>query len=530
MRRAAAFIIILIACPFSAHASIIYVDDDAPAGGDGSSWATAYTFLQDALAAADRLPEPVEVRIAQGVYRPDRSSASPGGTGDRLATFPLLDNIAMRGGFAGIAAPDPNARDIVLYETILSADLAGDDLPVLDPRDLRTEPTRADNARVLVTAGSCSRSAVVEGLTLSSCANPNIVRSDPGAIFLSGRDGPCCPSVRNCTFVDNYGGAIIIDRASPEIVDCVFLCNLGFAGGAALDIYEYGVSRLCELVIRRCSFADNHASYGGAVDALSPFPIVIECCTFARNHAGEGAAVYCNAETEVVNCRFVHNTAEEVGGAIYFGRRGVIVTSCTFANNTAPAGSALACLVTEPLYAIIPPPVATLTNTILWDDGNGIHVTEYTEVNVTYSNIRGGWPGEGNIDVDPCFVEPGHWDPNRTPGDPKDDFWVEGDYHLKSQAGRWDPNSQSWVQDDVTSSCIDAGDPNSSIGYEPFPNGGRINMGAYGGTAEASKSYFGEPVCETPVAGDINGDCKVDFKDLGILLNHWLQSGAKGEE
>jgi len=141
---------------------------------------------------------------------------------------------------------------------------------------------------------------------------------------------------------------------------------------------------------------------------------------------------------------------------------------------------------------------------------------------VRYSNIAGGWPGEGNIDADPCFVDPGYWDANGTPDDPNDDFFVAGDYHLRSQAGRWDPNSQSWVQDDVTSPCIDAGDPNSPIGYEPFANGGRINMGAYGGTLEASKSYFGEPVCETIIAGDINGDCRVDYRDVGIMLRRWL--------
>jgi len=77
--------------------------------------------------------------------------------------------------------------------------------------------------------------------------------------------------------------------------------------------------------------------------------------------------------------------------------------------------------------------------------------------------------------------------------------------------------------DEVTSLCIDAGDPMSAIGFEPFPNGGVINMGAYGGTGEASKSYFGGPVCETIVAGDINGDCIVDFKDFAIMALHWLQ-------
>ena len=63
----------------------------------------------------------------------------------------------------------------------------------------------------------------------------------------------------------------------------------------------------------------------------------------------------------------------------------------------------------------------------------------------------------------------------------------------------------------------------SPIGFEPFPNGGIVNMGAYGGTAEASKSYFGSPVCKTIVAGDINGDCTVDFLDIALLTEHWLE-------
>jgi hypothetical protein len=115
-------------------------------------------------------------------------------------------------------------------------------------------------------------------------------------------------------------------------------------------------------------------------------------------------------------------------------------------------------------------------------------------------------------------------DPNtlRGPFEPNA-VWIDGDYHLKSQAGRWDANEGRWTKDEVTSPCIDAGDPASPIGLEPFPNGGIINMGAYGGTAEASKSYFGKPVRETIVAGDINGDCKVDFKDFAFMAFHWLE-------
>ena len=139
-----------------------------------------------------------------------------------------------------------------------------------------------------------------------------------------------------------------------------------------------------------------------------------------------------------------------------------------------------------------------------------------SKVSVAFSNVAGGevgvygggsntvdW-GEGNLDADPHFSDPGN-----------------GNYYLMSQAGRWDPSTQSWIQDDITSPCIDAGDPMSPIGLEPFPNGGFVNMGAYGGTPESSKSYFGEPICDIIVAGDINGDCQVDQADLEIMALHW---------
>ncbi|RNC64407.1 right-handed parallel beta-helix repeat-containing protein [Proteiniphilum sp. X52] len=60
------------------------------------------------------------------------------------------------------------------------------------------------------------------------------------------------------------------------------------------------------------------------------------------------------------------------------------------------------------------------------------------------------------------------------------------DFHLKSQYGRW--NGTAWITDQLTSPCIDAGDPADNYSTEPTPNGNRINIGVYGNTDEASKS------------------------------------------
>jgi len=130
-----------------------------------------------------------------------------------------------------------------------------------------------------------------------------------------------------------------------------------------------------------------------------------------------------------------------------------------------------------------------VTNSILWGNTPGeILVAGVCEPSITYSDVAGGWPGQGNIDADPLFVRPDAWDDNGTPLNPADDAWIGGDHHLQSQAGYWDGETQAWVHDEVTSPCIDAGDPASPLGAEPVPHGGLINLGAYGGTADAAKS------------------------------------------
>ena len=179
----------------------------------------------------------------------------------------------------------------------------------------------------------------------------------------------------------------------------------------------------------------------------------------------------------------------------YDASPGSVVSQCTFVGNTGQGGA-----------VYVPSRSLVLHNCIVWGNQPDEIYVLGGSVTATYCDIRGGWPGTGNIDADPCFADPN-----------------TGDFHLKSQGGRYDPNSQAWVQEDVTSPCIDAGDPMSPVGLEPFPNGGIINMGAYGGTVEASKSWFGEPVCETIVAGDINGDCIVDFRVFAIMSLHWME-------
>jgi len=432
--------LVMIACVLAlaptALSKIIYVDDDAPSGGDGSSWASACQFPQDALGVARTIQKPVEIRVAQGVYRPDRGIDQI--PGNHSATFTLIDGVILKGGYAGVLTPDPNTRDVYRHRTVLSGDLLGNDLPTGLPESLLRERTRFDNSIHVVTGVRVTSAAVLDGFAITGGYHSAIQR-----------DG------------DLQGGpGIRLINASPTIANCWLHGNYIRAGG------------------------------GGALfNSEGSRPTLINCI-FSENTAGRGGAI-CNWDTskaKVVNCTFYNNWA---------GRGGAIYNRCV------------------------------VSNCILWGNQPKEIDQDKFGPDVTYSDVAGGWPGEGNVDVDPCFVKVGYWaDPNNVgvPVDPNrpNAVWIDGDYHLKSQAGRWDPSSQSWIKDDVTSPCIDTGDPASPVGYEPFPNGGRINMGAYGGTTEASKPYFGESVCETIMAGDINGDCRVDFTDLALMASHWL--------
>jgi hypothetical protein len=222
--------------------------------------------------------------------------------------------------------------------------------------------------------------------------------------------------------------------------------------------------------IDHCLIANNYAEYGGGITCMDDSEAVITNNTIVDNSAkiiGAGIFIF-YASPMIANNVIAHNSGSMGGGIMnWFGFPSIINNTIVHNRpNAIELGPT-----TEFEWAWQPQPVL---NNIIWQNEIHIYESEYfspEQYDIRFNNIQGGWEGEGNIDVDPCFIDP-----------------QSRDYHLKSQAGRWDPQSESWVVDDVTSPCIDAGDPATPIGLEPVPNGGIINMGAYGGTGEASKS------------------------------------------
>ncbi len=632
------FAVVLSVCMLvsaAGAAQVIYVDDDAPAGG-GSSWTDTCKYVQDALAIAATAAKPVEIRVAQGLYKPDQGAAFT--PGDQTASFQLLNGVTLKGGYAGIGASDPNARDVSLYETILSGDLAGndggsgnrssddschivvgsltDETAVLDGVTITggdwTSSTvcwfrPGGNARMFVDAGSptirnCrfTASQSTEGAvgllngsapTFTDCVftdndtamrsvscSPTLVnclflanRMDEavhcggsGAVSLTGCrfesigigveiSGPIDLTLMDCTFVGNrtalsvWGGAanasncvfesnrLGVEGASGDLMfaRCEFRGHTGgvILGGADVTLMRCSITDnsggLAPLMmssntvmVSDCTFTDNFGLSAGAI--LGGRFLTLRNCEFSGNVGGRTGAVYAGMDVfRAANCLFTGNSGQRTG-ALYSDAAVFSLSNCTFADNR---GQVNAIRYEKPG----PASPAEMVQCIVWDGPEAVFEKYPARglLGVAYCDVQGGHEGEGNIDADPCFVAPGYWaDPNDPSivlnvGD-SNAVWVRGDYHLKSQAGHWDRAIEGWVLDDVTSPCIDAGNPNGFIGEEPFPNGGFVNLGAYGGTAEASRTYFGGPVCENQLAGDINGDCVVDQTDMDILTSHWL--------
>ncbi len=245
------------------------------------------------------------------------------------------------------------------------------------------------------------------------------------------------PAIVNCKFTNNRvsdigrGGALVNDQSNPTLIQSAFVSNRG--GRAAGAIQNSASSP----VISRCTFTGNSVLViqltgggGGAICNSVGSPVLTNCI-FTGNHAGWGGAISNEGSSpKITHCTFAGN---------YGGGN----TICNWLDTCSP----------------------TLINCILWNGADEILNKLDATIDVTYSDVEGGWLGLGNIHIDPCFVEPGFWADTNDPNA----IWVDGDYHLLP-----------------TSPCIDAGDPN----YVPEPNetdldgkprviGTRIDMGAY---------------------------------------------------
>ena len=296
--------------------SIIHVDDEAPAGGDGASWDTAFRSVLEAetVGFAASRSEPngpgVEIRVAGGTYRADS------GFNNRNAYIPLDGNIRLKGGYAGRGAADPDARDIVAHESIITGDVLGNDTS--DPA------TRDDNCLWLVICSAPIRSSVIDGFTLRGASNENQI-----------------------------GGAMLVDSGGLTVRNCRIESNrAGYYGCGLTAVFE------ADLTVEDSTIAGNNAwntpvtfnTGGTAVRFRSS--ATFDRVQFLNNSGTSGSAlsVY-DSQVEVFNSLFAGNFATGLtngaateGGTIAVRHFSPATTdlkiiNATLASNTAPAGT-----------------------------------------------------------------------------------------------------------------------------------------------------------------------------------------------
>jgi len=326
--------------------------------------------------------------------------------------------------------------------------------------------------------------------------------------------------------VSGSGGGIACENSNATIRDCIIYENDCWVNHDGINQHGGGIyCRRGKPKIERGTVTWNFANWsGGGIAVVDGNGILLDDVNIIDNHClASGGGIYSEGHPSsdpndantpncfIKNCHITNNVGHWSGGVSSSYGSVVDIDLCTIAYNI--VGWTWLVGGVEAYYG-----QANITNCMIWGN-KGVQVSKVAaaastmgltglemagggasnaSINVTYSNVEmtdpaSVWPGEGNINKDPLFVNP------RPPYD----------YRLQNT----DPNN--------TSPCINAGDPFADYSLEPMPNGGRINMGAFGGTEHASTSDI-----LRPVPADINADLKVNMADFAIFSNNWLLEGA----
>ena len=371
--------------------AVWYVDKNNTSGTeDGTSWATAFTTVQDGIVAAFG-DSGGDVWVAEGTYDEVRTSPMHNPAVD-TGSVVMEENVHLYGGFAGYEGAREE-RDWVRRVTTIDGSTS---------RFVSPDYLPAYHAVV------AAPNATLDGFTITGGnaddGDPDTLTDadDGGGLY---NDWSESLIIANCTFLGNAaykrGGGLYNTGGPTTVSNCKFIGNevsddlpADGRGGAIYWYYSSGS-------ISGCTLDDNDARTGGAmfIDVQHGFAPTVSRCMFSRNDAYYAGAVFLfdyqgGSTPKIENCVFWANRASGSASAIDGLDYTAAITNCTFANNS---------------YNVVDGVVygstgTTITNCILWNMSHSREIVG-SGMTVTYCDVRGGYSGVGNISADPRFAD-----------------------------------------------------------------------------------------------------------------------------
>jgi len=236
-----------------------------------------------------------------------------------------------------------------------------------------------------------------------------------------------------------YGGGIHCYESSPTIAGNIITGNLAF------DSRYGGGGIYCPFssptIIGNTITGNSTVSVGGGIGFYKGSPIIAGNTITGNTAEANGGGIWSLRSVSTITVNTITGNSANDGGGIYCRHSSSDITGNTITGNTGNSadseGGGIFCDNSSP----------TITGSILWGNSpEEIHVESGNPV-VTYSDIEGGWSGEGNIDSDPLFVlpdkrdyrllwgspcieagHPDHLDPDGTRSDMGAHYFNQNDY------------------------------------------------------------------------------------------------------
>jgi hypothetical protein len=427
----------------------LYVD---PSGSDANSGADPGSALRSITKALTLATHGSRLHLASGLYT------------NKVETFPLTIN-----SLYGLELLGTNAETTVIKAT-------GAGQAVLSLRGagyVRLEGlgvTGGSGSAVYLSGAGVN--ALASRLTIASCIISNNIPGAPaqGAgiwvkdtflLMTNSQVTRNSMSVPGGSVPWGHGGGIFVQGGELTLLDSSVTSNTaasrGLSRGGGLFLgSNYGANRH---VVSNCLVLGNMASSIGG--------------------AAQGGGLFIMATAVVANCVIATNAAStngiNTGGGVFVetGSMALRIESVSGAGDVALRSDTIAGNWPEGVRLNATNGFLAISNSILWNNGDDLFSSNTTATlsNLWYCDIGNGDNAgtNGCFSADPIFVN------------------ATNDWHLQSRGGRWTPGDV-WIRDPVTSPCVDAGDPAADYARELEPNGRRINLGAYGNTARASKT------------------------------------------